>query len=142
MISINGTLSLASATAVEAQKLHNMKWTPVLIVKLPKSEYTLREAIDLVKEAKAIIDSRESQIFTHYVDGLLTAREDEESCYVWLFRTNTVMEENLCSKVVELEQQITELELDYIEANQQIIAAEQALTEAELALLEGGIADE
>ena len=109
MITMNGTVDLPLAAVNEAYKLHNLRWEKVLIVRLPRAEFSLQEAIDLIKPAKVITNTEESAVTSYYLNGMLTAKEDDEFCYIWMFNTNATREENSDTRISELEQTIDAL---------------------------------
>lgn len=109
MITMNGTVDLPFAAVNEAYKLYNLRWEKVLIVCLPKAEYSLQEAIDLIKPAKVITNTEESAVTNYYLNGMLTAKEDDTYSYIWMFNTNSTREENTDTRISELEQTIDAL---------------------------------
>lgn len=109
MIAINNTTNLESAIITEAYKIFNCQRVKILIVQLPKSEYTFTEAIDTVKRAKTITDSTDEYVTTYYLDGMMTAKEDDEFSYIWMFNPNILKTENTNTRLANLEQTVDAL---------------------------------
>lgn len=109
MITIDGVTNLESAIITEAHAIFNCQRVKILIVKLPKSEYTFTEAIDTVKRAKTITESTDEYITTYYLEGMMTAKEDEEFSYIWMFNPNILKTENINTRLENLEQTVDTL---------------------------------
>ena len=109
MITIDGVTNLESAIITEAYKTFNCQWVKILIVHLPKSEFTFDEAIDRVKHAKTITNTADDYITTYYLDGMMTAKEDDEFSYIWMFNPNIVRTENTNTRLANLEQTVDTL---------------------------------
>lgn len=109
MITIDGVTNLESAIITEAYKIFNCQWVKILIIELPKSKYTFTEAMDAVKRAKTITDTTDEYITTYYLDGMMTAKEDDSNSYVWMFNPQVVRRENENQRIADLEQTIDAL---------------------------------
>lgn len=109
MITIDGVTNLENVSITEAYKIFNCQRVKILIVQLPKSEYTLTEAMDTVKHAKTITETTDEYTTTYYLDGMMTAKEDDHNSHVWMFNPNIVKEENQNQRLAELEETIDAL---------------------------------
>lgn len=146
MLTINGSTPLDYAVVSESLQNHNQEWVKVLVVKFPKEQFTIQQAIDKVKDAKTITDTDEYSIRTYCLNGVMTAKEDDCFVSVWLFIGSRETAENPNVKITSLEQQIIHLEQDSMESQQTVtdlelenIQGQQYATKLELELLKGGI---
>lgn len=146
MLTMNGSTPLDYAVISESLQSHNQEWVKVLVIKFPKEQFNIQQAMNEMKDAKIITDTDEYTIKTYYLDGIMTAKEDDCFVSVWLFICNREMTENPDVKITSLEEQIIHLEQDSMESQQTVtdlelenIQGQQYTTELELELLEGGI---
>ena len=109
MITIDGVTNLESAIIKEAYRIYNLQRVRILIVQLPKSEYTLTEAMDTVKHAKTITETTDEYTTTYYLDGMMTAKEDDVFSYIWMFNPNIVKNEFSNARLENLEQTVDTL---------------------------------
>lgn len=109
MIHIDGITALENANLTEGYKKYNLQWVKVLVVSIPKTDCTFDEAIERVKRAKTITETTENAVVTYYLDGMMTAKEDDRASHVWMFNPNIVRAENTNQRLAELEQTVDAL---------------------------------
>lgn len=109
MIIIDGVTNIENVSLNEAYVIYNLQRVKILIVHLPKSEYTFTEAIDAVKRAKTITETTDEYTTTYYLDGMMTAKEDDGFSYIWMFNPNIVRAENTNTRLANLEQTVDTL---------------------------------
>lgn len=109
MITIDGIATLENAIIKEAYKIFNCQRVKILIVQLPKTDHTFVEAMDTVKRAKTIADTTDEYITTYYLNGMMTAKEDDNYSYIWMFNPNTVKVENPNVRLANLEETVDTL---------------------------------
>lgn len=109
MITIDGVTNLENAIITEAYRIFNCQRVKILIVQLPKTEYALDEAINTVKYAKTITETTDEYVTTYYLDGMMTAKEDENFNYIWMFNPNIIKAENPNARLKNLEQTVDTL---------------------------------
>lgn len=106
MITIDGVTNLESAIIKEAYKIYNLQRVKILIVQLPKTDYSFVEAMDTVKRAKTITETTDEYTTTYYLDGMMTAKEDNLNSHVWMFNPQIVRTENEDQRIADLEQTV------------------------------------
>ena len=109
MITIDGIATIENVFIREAYKTYNCQPVKILIVQLPKTDHTFVEAMDAVKRAKTITDATDEYITTYYLNGMMTAKEDDNYSYIWMFNPNTVKAENPNARLANLEETVDTL---------------------------------
>lgn len=122
MITIDGTTNIENVRTTEMYKIFNLQRVKILSVSLPKTLYSLEEAIEMLKRAKTISRTIDGDVITHYLNGMMTAKEDFGYINVYLFNPNTVRSENVAARVAELEEKNAMLEECVLEMSEIVYA--------------------
>lgn len=106
MITINNTIELLTASINEAYKENGEVWDKVLILRFPKSEFSLETARKLAEEAKTVTNVTATKICIYTVTDILETKTNPYYTEIWVNNTDVEVIDNLAEKLAETEEML------------------------------------
>lgn len=103
MITINNSIELLTASINEAYKENGEIWDKVLILRFPKSEFSLETAKKFAAEAGIVTNVTKEKVYDYIVTDILDTKENEYFTDIWLKNPDIVITDNLAEKLTEAE---------------------------------------
>ena len=104
MITINNSIELLTASINEAYKENGEIWDKVLVLRFPKSEFSLETATELATEAEIVTNVTKEKILEYAVTDILDIKENEYYTDIWVKNPDVTVTDNLAEKLAQQEE--------------------------------------
>ena len=103
MITINNSIELLTASINEAYKENGEVWDKVLILRFPKSEFSLEQATQFATVAETVINVTKEKVFEYEVTDILKTETNPYCTDIWVKNPDVIITDNLAEKLTEAE---------------------------------------
>lgn len=103
MITINNSIELLTASINEAYKENGDIWDKVLILRFPKSEFSLEQAQALAGEAETVTNVTKEKVFEYAVTDIIDTQTNAYYTDIWVNNPDVTITDNLAEKLNEAE---------------------------------------
>lgn len=108
MITINNSIELLTASINEAYKENGEIWDKVLILRFPKSEFSLETAKKLATEAETVTNVTKEKVYDYIVTEIIDTKANPYYTDIWVKNPDVVITDNLAEELTEMLDIITE----------------------------------
>lgn len=110
MITINNSIELLTASINEAYKENGETWDKVLILRFPKSEFSLEQATQFATISETITNVTKEKVFEYFVTDIIDTKTNFYYTDIWVKNPDVTITDNLAEKLAQAatEEQINE----------------------------------
>ena len=103
MITINNSVEYLTVSINEAYKENGEKWDKVLILRFPKSEFSLEQATQVAAVAETVTNVTKEKVFEYKVTDILKTETNPYCTDIWIKNPDVTVTDNLAEKLAEAE---------------------------------------
>ena len=106
MITINDSIELLTVSINEAYKENGDVWDKVLILRFPKSEFSLETARGLAEEAETVTNVTKDKIYVYSVTEILETKTNPYYTDIWMNNPDVEVIDNLAEVIKEQQEML------------------------------------